>query len=58
MTSLIEPPLTASRIYDSLLQVSLEAGSSHAKRLKADIAKLEGETYEQSPPRFGMHVNA
>jgi hypothetical protein len=41
-----------------LLQVSLEAGSSHAKRLKADIAKLEGETYGQSPPRFGMHVNA
>jgi hypothetical protein len=27
----------------SLLQVTLEAGSSHAKKLKADIAKLEGE---------------
>lgn len=30
----------------SLLQVSLEADSSHAKKLKADIAKLEGEVYE------------
>jgi hypothetical protein len=29
-----------------LLQVSLEAGSGHAKKLKADIAKLEGETYK------------
>jgi hypothetical protein len=28
------------------LQVSLEADSSHAKKLKADIAKLEGEVNE------------